>query len=244
MKKRCKTCRKVQPAAMFYRQASNRDGLKTACRRCLLNQYAPVMHGELRCRICCASKPFSEFTVHRTNKTGRSSRCKTCANVLGVQRRHACRPVYAPASGWRATGVTYVRRVCVWCKATFEPFKKLQTRCAKCGQFFRSVWSHLSASRPNATRIPVRAALVALVADALYFAKSCVYCGRAFSAQLKKSIDHVTPVCRGGARDQMSNIAICCADCNASKASLPLDAWVALCKLVVARSAHSERTVP
>jgi 5-methylcytosine-specific restriction endonuclease McrA len=56
-------------------------------------------------------------------------------------------------------------------------------------------------------------------------AKDCPYCG-CFLHSLNKTLDHVTPVARGGAHS-IHNVRICCVPCNTAKANRTPDEWQA-----------------
>jgi hypothetical protein len=51
---------------------------------------------------------------------------------------------------------------------------------------------------------------------------SCRYCGRS-APEVRLTVDHVTPETLGGS-DDPSNLVAACADCNAGKSSVPVDA--------------------
>ena len=55
------------------------------------------------------------------------------------------------------------------------------------------------------------------IAAILRDAEACHYCRRVFSENLRKTVDHVVPLCRGGFH-RISNLVIACGPCNYSKA--------------------------
>ena len=56
-------------------------------------------------------------------------------------------------------------------------------------------------------------------------ALECCYCGALFSETLKKTIDHVIPLSKGGSNNK-ENLIICCGDCNSQKHAKPVDEWL------------------
>ena len=65
------------------------------------------------------------------------------------------------------------------------------------------------------------AELEAMLSEAI----KCGYCKRTFGGPVKKTIDHVRPISKGGAHE-ISNLMICCLNCNASKNDRDLEAWL------------------
>ena len=67
----------------------------------------------------------------------------------------------------------------------------------------------------------------AVLRELLRAATACCYCGVSFyEPAVKKHIDHVVPVSRGGSGD-ITNLAVACATCNLRKSSKTLDEWQA-----------------
>lgn len=62
--------------------------------------------------------------------------------------------------------------------------------------------------------------IVALFATA----KCCAYCGKPMRS-VEKSLDHVTPLSRGGAHS-VTNVVVACKPCNFSKHTRMLDEWI------------------
>ncbi len=56
-------------------------------------------------------------------------------------------------------------------------------------------------------------------------AKKCVYCGIVFNDIVKKTIDHLVPLCKGGSHSS-SNIVVCCLTCNSKKGSMDYEKWM------------------
>src|SRR6266702_205932 len=133
----------------------------------------------------------------------------------------------------RQEGAVYTCRTCKTCSANYEPIWDRQRYCTSCSKQRRAIWSHLTGSRgKRIARQSVSAKTIDAVYDLWYAASSCVFCGRYFSeAEVTKSIDHIDPVCSGGNRDDVNNMAIACLDCNRSKGRMSLEEWLHLCRL-------------
>lgn len=203
-------------------------------------QYEPVSRGRLRCATCRKRRSYRLFTVHRVRHTGRTAACKPCRAATAVSRRRATgKVVYAPASGRRIAGAPYVKRACSVCQKDFEPIRIKQEKCSACYQLFRAVFGRLTAERKYG-RPKVSVATANVVLRRFYRTTSCCYCGRAFSPKLKKSLDHKIPLCCGSDPDDVENIAICCIDCNRSKAWLKVSDWLNLCRLIVAHQQQGD----
>lgn len=231
--KTCKKCLKTKDESEFYSQKSNKDGLKTQCKKCCLFQHTPVTEGVLVCCSCGLEKPWFEFTPHRTNKNGRKSDCKPCASKKYADRRRRLGVVLAPPPGLMKVGWTYHQLPCELCGRSFVPARKTQTRCKTCMKFFRSVWSRLTGSRIGIRRSKASKELVGVVAARLHKATNCNYCKREFSDTLTKELDHFVPQSRGGPTND-ANLVVSCRSCNRSKHTLLYREWVDLCGLVAA----------
>jgi HNH endonuclease len=207
------------------------------------------MSGELRCVGCGLSKSCFDFTVNRGHRNGRSAYCKACCNARGIEARRS-RGVYAPYSGHRVRGTTYIQRLCGLCGEAYEPFNRAKQRfCRPCSVLWRRVNSSLTSGRGRfAARVSIKKATVDAVARQVFSATCCAYCLRPFADPAvvslwdagRKSLDHRVPICRGGDPNNAGNIAICCLACNRSKAWLSFGEWLRLCRLVVAANAEVE----
>jgi 5-methylcytosine-specific restriction endonuclease McrA len=237
--KRCKTCGEAKPLTEFYKQAQNRDGHKTSCKQCTLNQHQPVDHGTKTCRSCLTEKPVQEFTTQRTNRGGRCERCKQCCNARNAVRRVRERggaPSFMPPSHLRSDDATYKKATCVICDEPFSPLRQKQINCGPCSKVARRI-QHLigNSRRGGRRRFNVPYANARRVARAYVQATACCYCARPFTDDNQKTMDHVEPVHAGGAVHDPNNIAIACEQCNRSKAWLPLADWLSLCVRVATR---------
>lgn len=53
----------------------------------------------------------------------------------------------------------------------------------------------------------------------------CVYCEKGFKNRIELTLDHVVPRKHGGT-NAVTNLAICCIDCNSKKASMLLTEFI------------------
>ncbi len=241
----CRKCKKRKSITYFYAQRSNKDGLNTLCKKCYLNKNKPITEGVFQCNICFKQKSWDNFTPHRAYKTGRSPSCKVCLNKLKATRR-LNRPegvLAPPDNSIRVQGANYTVRVCSICTNSFEPIKRKQEECPDCGNLQRRLQSSLRKPRQD-IRFKASVKMAKIVAHKYYWATNCVYCSRAFSPELTKIMDHITPICAGGSGEDAKNIAICCTDCNRCKAWLKKADWIKLCRLVVANLSNKIGSTP
>ena len=96
--KRCSKCRALLPLAAYHRDASKRDGRRSACAECV-NAAArkPGGHGPRR-RVrpgaaampctgpCGRVLPLGSFDANPEGQAGRSGRCKDCRRQAASRR--------------------------------------------------------------------------------------------------------------------------------------------------------------
>ena len=80
----------------------------------------------------------------------------------------------------------------------------------------KAVMHNMNAKRRVRISSGVEVAKSIEIAGLIREAKACHYCRRAFSEILRKTVDHVVPLCRGGFH-RISNLVIACGPCNFSK---------------------------
>lgn len=238
--KKCKKCLKSKPISDFYSHQSNKDGLQGICKHCHLSRYEPKKTGRLTCRVCLQSKAVREFTPLRTLTTGRSKTCKSCTNSAQRRERIEHRqseglPLYRPSkNSERYDDVEYAVASCAGCAGDFEPIHGRSMNCSGCAKMYRKLQSMLRVERRNSRGRPqVRKETIQAVLPRFVQQKKCAYCDREFKEGiLTKTIDHLSPVCAGGATDDPKNLIVCCVECNRSKAWATFDQWVRLCRRV------------
>ena len=76
----------------------------------------------------------------------------------------------------------------------------------------------------------------------------CSYCGCEMdlvSDDMQVSVDHIVPLARGGTND-ITNLVLCCRNCNIAKANMTVDQWNAKKRaetLTVQQQAAVEETI-
>lgn len=132
----------------------------------------------------------------------------------------------------------YISGDCAVCGVRFPKVRGGQLRCKECADIVRRIGSSLKSFRKVAggKRRVMRASTDTLLHVARMYrnAAECAYCGRGFTTDNPKTLDHIVPVCTGG-ENLAHNIAVCCRECNEAKGRLPLERWHNLCRLVLSR---------
>lgn len=186
-----------------------------------------------KCSKCKIEKPKIEFGKYVRASDGLNSLCKAChaKNSLEYRKRkNGSKLSYRPVSGeFSLFGKEndYLHERCLVCDETFIPTSKINVWCTTCSQLIKNkIVGVLS------TRGSVSQSTYTEVALKYIKSTSCCYCRREYIDQNPRSCDHIIPVCLGGTNNP-DNINICCLECNISKAGLPLNQWIELCRLVV-----------
>ena len=105
-------------------------------------------------------------------------------------------------------------------------------RCTTCAKVVRKIGSSLTSSRGRDRKTyKVKTEDRLQISRIWISTDQCSYCNRYFSEALPKSIDHILPICLGGA-NSFSNFAICCLECNRAKSQLSLEKWLDLSQRV------------
>lgn len=168
------------------------DALPNLAERNLAEGPEPVK----RCSTCSAEKPLGEFYKNKTKKDGLDGRCKACEHARRAERYRANpQAAHASSSAWKRAN-PHRRRV--WEQRPYaeeitgDPGDLTTDEWEEVLQFYR-------VERGEGLR-------------ARFF---CAYCQRQF-LRSDLSIDHVTPLSRGG-RNTKSNVVPACISCNSSK---------------------------
>ena len=175
-----------------------------------------------------------------TPKEWSSVLCLLCFRVKSKTRRRALQASvkngmsYAP-NGALDPNATYLERVCTICTKKFVPRMAKHIRCKECRLIGRDVLARMCGDHRCNKKLTATGASVDIVARHYLYDTHCIYCARPYTSERKKSFDHIIPVHMGG-NSEASNIAICCIECNRSKAGLMLDHWIANCAGIAAQS--------
>lgn len=193
------------------------------------------------CIRCEIKKKTKEFHINRALSDGFDSYCRVCKSAINKINRRKKRGIYLdPKVGIEPDLInSYTIHICEVCNNNFYPVRPTHTRCDTCAYIVRNtLWSTLNSSRKNTSapngvaRYKAKIKTVLDVARKYVRAQQCCYCAIPFTEDNPKSTDHLVPLCMGG-KHSSNNINICCLNCNRSKARLPLNEWIELCRRVV-----------
>jgi len=197
----------------------------------------PIYKPCTRCKVVL-ERNSENFGINRAVPDGYDYYCKGCQVVKRKKQRRKHKQVYC-STGIVELGIdesVYYKRNCVICEKEFFPKIKAHVRCLDCSGIAREIVHHgLSGSRKikgEYCHQKVSSDVVNEVTRKYVLAESCAYCGRSFTKENPKSLDHIVPVVKGG-KNETSNINICCLECNMRKRDSTLQDWIALCSLVV-----------
>jgi hypothetical protein len=149
--------------------------------------------------------------------------------------------IYSQNHGWAPKGTldpaaTYhANKLCNTCDVPFAPKMSKHVRCSPCRLLTRDIKTRVTEPHRSHKRSQSSAASIVDITRRYIRATNCVYCNRMFSDVLRKSFDHIIPVCLGGS-SEADNIAICCRPCNQSKGGRTLEDWLNQCACVYAHT--------
>lgn len=172
--------------------------------------------------------------------------CYTCRKERQKlrQRKIKGRSLYASTRYKKDPSITYITSKCDICNDEFFPKRATNIRCPSCSSIARNtVHARISNNNYNSSknrnkRQKISTKSVSDITRSFIHTTECVYCNRTFNEYITKSFDHITPYHMGG-NSESDNIAICCKQCNSSKAGLPLEEWIDLCACVVVHARKS-----
>ena len=190
------------------------------------------------CKRCSLEKDESEFTLDNSYPDKLHYVCRLCKNEISRAQKFVAKrgqKVYASRffqPEMANPEVDYHTKICDICDEKFYPFSSQNVRCQNCTSIVDNVHRKLNPGK-GFYHIARKASYSAKIEVARIFLRTntCAYCGGGFTEENPKSVDHILPICKGG-DSAADNIAICCLNCNRSKAWLTLDDWLSLCKRV------------
>jgi len=188
------------------------------------------------CGVCKKDKKTTEFNAMSKAKDKLAYACRECITARDRQsysRIKSGGKIYLSSSGKAVdSSKTYFISNCKICDKEFYQHSAQHLHCAECKIIMDKARGCLN---PGKTKYKTKrkCSLDDVIILARRYAKAitCFYCKRSFTETNSKSYDHIVPCCLGG-DSSPANINISCAECNRSKAWLPLDRWIDLCKRV------------
>lgn len=245
--KKCNECHVLKDDNDFYidvRSKTNRREAK--CKDCRKQQagklpkrkYVVKYDGYKTCNECGESKHVEEFGINRARKGGRKPECEVCEYTGLNLARRANGPIFKPlnvGSEFIPKYTEYKQGNCEVCEISFDMCRPSHKRCDTCSYLVRDIQHHLLQKRNGKTvEIDHHSTSVdlAIQLSKLYInTHKCTYCNRKFTDDNPKHIDHVHPIHLGGTH-KLSNMTICCKECNWSKNGMSFNDWLNTCKLV------------
>lgn len=189
------------------------------------------------CLKCKKKSLAKEFTNVRANPDGLARWCKECLAEKKRLRDHAPGKKTYRSSKYGLNPAapldTYIVEACEICSQDFYPRGPTYKRCESCSNLSNKI------VYKSLVRYKVSNETVVEVTKKYINSHACTYCGRPYSEDNPRWFDHIMPRCLGGS-NEADNIAICCKECNISKAGLQLYKWKELCRLVVNHNGEQE----
>lgn len=190
------------------------------------------------CTRCKKEKSSDNYCVNNANPDNLNYYCKSCVvDIKKARIRKKGSKFYDPKIGFIADEMDlYNIKKCEICQTNFYPMRHGHKRCKSCSYIARNIIHHaLTGGRKKGKNwVSQKVHSKDLLAISIKYinTNNCCYCGRIFSDDNTKSLDHITPISMGG-QNNADNINISCLKCNYSKQNLELNEWINLCKLVV-----------
>jgi replicative DNA helicase len=192
-----------------------------------------------RCSRCKSPKPLTEFSKDRRRKDGRASQCKRCdAQRLKTYYDTVC----APSEAFRQRNNAKVKAYYKKNKEHVRRYKAAYYQAHK-AEITRQHQAYYASHKPAITlaqkryherhpgrsaedrhrrRMRERQGLYTPITPALRQfmlhkqSNKCCYCRRRFTKAHRATVDHLTPIARGGSHTP-DNIVYACKSCNSKK---------------------------
>lgn len=196
------------------------------------------------CSKCLKHKPVSDFQLYKNKPSGQCRQCKT-ESEIARRRRNGIKPK-------RFSYITDSQKLCLvcnklkplesfspavrgvggvgcFCKPCFANRYRDKAKARKATALYRKRHreSWLASHRLNQykRRSKIQAVNDGSVNDdvliKIYSSKKCLYCKK-YIAQNKRTLDHLTPLARGG-HHTASNVGMACVSCNSAKGKMTFD---------------------
>lgn len=240
----CTACGQTKPLYEFHKHSRNADGYRTVCKMCRAqkegHKYVKGAPPEQKwCRKCNTLYPATEEYFYKDENLshGLYASCKNC-HYERTRNWQRSRPEFwnSLSKKWRDAHPEKVSEMWQnWKQNNPEAYVKHMIRSAAYAKEWaiaNPIRARINSKRGKAIR---RARILgnggshtASDIAALYAEQEgrCAYCGVTVFWDIVGDIhvDHIIPLARGGAND-LSNLAIACADCNLSKSKKAPDEW-------------------
>lgn len=221
--KACTLCNTVLPFSAFYARRQSRDGYQPCCKTCQAARYSTPHKAKLRrARGCRLWSQVADQAAERAAQRAAERKAKHDALLAWWEW------LTFRAPSW-------------WLEAYQEPMREKQR-----ASFRKRYVRLIEQERERSTRFkhanPDKVArwkgkrgelasaqsdgtLTPDILSALFAASvACCYCNEPFGRSVKRTLDHIVPLSRGGAHS-LGNAAICCETCNSSKGAKLLSEW-------------------
>jgi 5-methylcytosine-specific restriction endonuclease McrA len=182
------------------------------------------------CKYCGIAKSISDFYKRAASKDGLGFKCKKCSLDYGANRYIANRQhIIQKSTKWNSDNKERRRQIVK--KSDDKHIDVKRHRGREYSKLKRKLNPELERAKSrNAAHIRrLRMSCVDKNITAKDIRKIldssngfCVYCGK---ESMNNTLDHVSPISRGGGHT-LENIIPCCRSCNSSKNTRPVEDWV------------------
>lgn len=193
--KTCRTCHHSKSCSDFYTDTSARDGLRGSCKECARQK-------QDRYRTENPDAVRSSQLAYRSSERGKEVRREMEIKRLKSEKFRASVKAYAET--WTQT----------------EAGKESRKR--RLAKFDKTEKGRAAAKRRNAVRRARGRLIVSTLTAAewtsivIQHGHACAYCRAEFSADRPVTLDHVTPISKGG-HHIAANVVPACRPCNSAK---------------------------
>ena len=232
--RRCTKCGETKPVKEFYADARRADGCRPHCKMCMrsaqrvrpASKRTAAQRADYRRRRGQVRAPYlsmAEIRSRAAEKRSKIARQQREAVIRAPRLTRGSREWYAVATESEVAAYRVLARE--YFRSKYPSIKSDEVeRVARYKRLHRERCVQWGSTRiRRIAQQSVRSISADELADLKRDTQVCAYCGDPFTRS-ERTIDHVVPVCRGGAHT-LDNIVVACRACNESKGIKSLEDW-------------------